>query len=67
MNNELQDLGKTGQVTKIYSDGDLRVHVEDQVWTLNPLCVKAEHCPDVVESENESSDELKSKFTKHLV
>ncbi|XP_022251627.1 E3 ubiquitin-protein ligase MIB2-like [Limulus polyphemus] len=34
-----QVLGKTGKVTKIYSDGDLRVNVEGQTWTFNPLCV----------------------------
>ncbi|GIY32354.1 hypothetical protein CEXT_691581 [Caerostris extrusa] len=32
-------LGKTGKVTKIYSDGDLRVNVDSQTWTFNPLCV----------------------------
>ncbi|KAF8774870.1 E3 ubiquitin-protein ligase MIB2 like protein [Argiope bruennichi] len=34
-------LGKTGKITKIYSDGDLRVNVDGQTWTFNPLCVKA--------------------------
>ncbi|XP_070207241.1 E3 ubiquitin-protein ligase MIB2-like isoform X2 [Littorina saxatilis] len=33
-----QTLGKTGQVLKVYSDGDLRVQVEGQVWTFNPAC-----------------------------
>ncbi|KAK9500491.1 hypothetical protein O3M35_001746 [Rhynocoris fuscipes] len=33
-------LGKTGKIVKIYSDGDLRVKVEGQVWTLNPLSVQ---------------------------
>jgi E3 ubiquitin-protein ligase mind-bomb len=28
-----------GKVTKIYSDGDLRVTVDGQTWTFNPLCV----------------------------
>ncbi|XP_042895609.1 E3 ubiquitin-protein ligase MIB2 [Parasteatoda tepidariorum] len=32
-------LGKTGKITKIYSDGDLRVNVDGQTWTFNPLCV----------------------------
>lgn len=35
----LQALGKTGKITKIYSDGDLRVTVDGQTWTFNPLCV----------------------------
>lgn len=34
-----QALGKTGKITKIYSDGDLRVTVDGQTWTFNPLCV----------------------------
>ncbi|KAL1116546.1 hypothetical protein AAG570_005018 [Ranatra chinensis] len=33
-------LGKLGKVTKIYSDGDLRVTVDGQTWTLNPLSVQ---------------------------
>ena len=32
-------LGKIGKVVKVYADGDLRVSVENQTWTLNPLCV----------------------------
>ncbi|XP_043219139.1 E3 ubiquitin-protein ligase MIB2-like [Amphibalanus amphitrite] len=32
-------LGKTGQITKIYADGDLRVSMNGQTWTINPLCV----------------------------
>lgn len=32
-------LDKTGKVLKVYSDGDLRVKVNGQSWTLNPLCV----------------------------
>uniref|UniRef100_A0A2R5LAE8 RING-type E3 ubiquitin transferase n=1 Tax=Ornithodoros turicata TaxID=34597 RepID=A0A2R5LAE8_9ACAR len=32
-------LGKLGKVTKVYTDGDLRVNVEGQTWTFNPLCV----------------------------
>ncbi len=35
----LQALGKIGKVTKVYDDGDLRVTVEGQTWTLNPLCL----------------------------
>uniref|UniRef100_T1JDF9 RING-type E3 ubiquitin transferase n=1 Tax=Strigamia maritima TaxID=126957 RepID=T1JDF9_STRMM len=34
-------LGKTGKVIKVYSDGDLRVNVEGQTWTFNPLTVIA--------------------------
>jgi hypothetical protein len=25
---------------KIYSDGDLRVSIDGQTWTFNPLCVQ---------------------------
>ncbi|XP_072174847.1 E3 ubiquitin-protein ligase MIB2-like [Diadema setosum] len=32
-------LGKTGKVLKLYSDGDLRVSVDKQVWTFNPECL----------------------------
>lgn len=32
-------LGKLGKVTKVYTDGDLRVNVDGQTWTFNPLCV----------------------------
>lgn len=32
-------LGKIGKITKIYTDGDLRVNSEGQTWTFNPLCV----------------------------
>ena len=34
----VQTLGKSGQVLKVYVDGDLRVQVEGQVWTFNPAC-----------------------------
>lgn len=36
----VQALGKLGKVIKIYSDGDLRVSIDGQTWTLNPLCVQ---------------------------
>ncbi|KAK6635597.1 hypothetical protein RUM44_000851 [Polyplax serrata] len=32
-------LGKVGKVNKIYRDGDLRVCIGTQTWTLNPACV----------------------------
>lgn len=32
-------LGKVGMVMKVYGDGDLRVLVDGQTWTLNPLVV----------------------------
>lgn len=35
----MQCLGKLGKVTKVYTDGDLRVNVDGQTWTFNPLCV----------------------------
>ncbi|XP_072378782.1 E3 ubiquitin-protein ligase MIB2 isoform X1 [Diabrotica undecimpunctata] len=33
-------LGKRGRVLKVYSDGDLRVQMDDHAWTLHPQCVK---------------------------
>ncbi|CAH1175954.1 unnamed protein product [Phaedon cochleariae] len=33
-------LGKLGKVLKVYSDGDLRVQLEGQAWTLHPQCVR---------------------------
>lgn len=32
-------LGKVGKVVKVYADGDLRVTIEDQTWTFNPMCL----------------------------
>lgn len=32
-------LKKTGKVTKVYGDGDIRVQVDGNTWTLNPMCV----------------------------
>ncbi|KAF2368488.1 Ankyrin repeat-containing domain [Trinorchestia longiramus] len=32
-------LGKTGVVSKVYPDGDLRVNVDGKTWTFSPLCV----------------------------
>ncbi|XP_039281221.1 E3 ubiquitin-protein ligase MIB2 [Nilaparvata lugens] len=32
-------LGKVGRITQIYPDGDLRVKVDKDKYTLNPLCV----------------------------
>ena len=31
-------LGHVGRVIKVYPDGDLRVEVGTQIWTLNPAC-----------------------------
>lgn len=47
-------LGKTGKVVKVYEDGDLRVTVDGQTWTLNPLCV--ESTGERVASTSEGSD-----------
>ena len=33
-------MGKMGKIVKIYKDGDLRVTIEGQTWTLNPNCVE---------------------------
>ncbi|XP_065164682.1 E3 ubiquitin-protein ligase MIB2 [Atheta coriaria] len=33
-------LGKLGKIIKVYSDGDLRVQINGQAWTLNPQCVR---------------------------
>lgn len=34
-----QALGKTGKVTKIYPDGDMRIQLGGHTWTFNPLSV----------------------------
>ncbi|XP_067951450.1 E3 ubiquitin-protein ligase MIB2-like [Watersipora subatra] len=31
-------LGMVGKVAKVYSDGDMRVCINSQTWTFNPLC-----------------------------
>lgn len=36
---QLQALGKTGKVIKIYPDGDLRVDINGHTWTFNPMNV----------------------------
>ncbi|XP_017770647.1 PREDICTED: E3 ubiquitin-protein ligase MIB2 [Nicrophorus vespilloides] len=33
-------IGKLGKVIKLYHDGDLRVQLDGQAWTLNPQCVR---------------------------
>lgn len=33
-------LGKVGRIIKVYPDNDVRVHVLDREWTLNPACLK---------------------------
>lgn len=33
-------VGKLGKVLKVYCDGDLRVQLDGQAWTLNPECVR---------------------------
>ncbi|KAL1497179.1 hypothetical protein ABEB36_008179 [Hypothenemus hampei] len=33
-------LGKLGKIIRVYSDGDLRVQLDGQAWTLNPQCVR---------------------------
>nr|KAG5706441.1 hypothetical protein BaRGS_032834 [Batillaria attramentaria] len=35
-------LGQSGRVLKVYSDGDLRVQVDSQVWTFNPACCQSQ-------------------------
>ncbi|CAG2115647.1 unnamed protein product, partial [Medioppia subpectinata] len=32
-------IGKMGKIVKVYADEDLRVTVDGQTWTFNPLCV----------------------------
>lgn len=56
-----QDIGKVGQVAKIYSDGDLRVNIEDQAWTLNPFCLELVAETEAAPNFSELSDELRSK------
>ncbi len=32
----LQILGKVGHVVQVYSDGDLKVDIQGNIWTFNP-------------------------------
>ncbi|KAL1485179.1 hypothetical protein MTO96_032132 [Rhipicephalus appendiculatus] len=36
-----QCLGKVGMVARVFSSGDVRVIVNDGIWTFNPLCLTA--------------------------
>lgn len=59
-----QTLGQTGQVLKVYSDGDLRVQVDKQVWTFNPACCSAmthpaSHHPDNTMTDSNPRDRLR--------
>lgn len=56
----LQALGKTGKVTKVYTDGDLRVQQLDDgfSWTLNPKCVKLERSPAMTAIATERSNSM---------
>lgn len=56
-----QDIGKIGQVAKIYSDGDLRVNIDDQAWTLNPFCLELVPETETTTNYSELSDELRSE------
>lgn len=38
------------------------MNVEDQAWTLNPLCVEPVPETETTETLNESSEELRSEF-----
>lgn len=55
-----QALGKTGKVTKVYTDGDLRVQQLDDgfSWTLNPKCVKLERSPAMTAIATERSNSM---------
>ncbi|KAK7604043.1 hypothetical protein V9T40_004316 [Parthenolecanium corni] len=53
------DIGKVGQVAKIYSDGDLRVNIDDQAWTLNPFCLELVAETEATANFSELSDELR--------
>lgn len=57
---ELQALGKPGKVTKVYTDGDLRVQQLDDgfSWTLNPKCVKLERSPALTAIATERSNSM---------
>lgn len=67
-----QALGKTGKVTKVYTDGDLRVQQLDDgfAWTLNPKCVKLERSPAITAIATERSNsmmDLSHQRTDHVM
>lgn len=70
--NFIQALGKTGRVTKVYTDGDLRVQQIDDgfAWTLNPKCVKLERAPAITAHATERSNsmmDLSHQRTDHVM
>lgn len=69
---QFQALGKTGKVTKVYTDGDLRVQQLDDgfAWTLNPKCVKLERSPAITAIATERSNsmmDLSHQRTDHVM
>lgn len=65
-------MGKTGKVTKVYTDGDLRVQQLDDgfAWTLNPKCVKLERSPAITAHATERSNsmmDLSHQRTDHVM
>lgn len=65
-------MGKTGKVTKVYTDGDLRVQQLDDgfAWTLNPKCVKLERSTIATAIATERSNsmmDLSHQRTDHVM
>lgn len=63
-------LGKLCKVTKVYSDGDLRIEQLDDgfEWTLNPKCVKLERSPLATAAERSNSMmDLSHRRTDHVM
>ena len=53
-----------GKVVKVYSDGDMRVSINDQTWTFNPLCCYPRHV-EQWQIDNTTITEENPGFTKN--
>lgn len=62
-------LGKSGKIIKIYSDGDLRIQLDNAfALTLNPKCVKLERSPLATAAERSNSMmDLSHQRTDHVM
>ena len=47
-------LGQEGEIWKVYKDGDLRVEVNRNRWTFNPLCLQLVSKRDIADVSNEN-------------
>lgn len=52
-----RDLGKVGQIVKVYTDRDVRVDFGINTWTLNPNCLDVVSEDSVVATRGESEGE----------